>query len=73
MTEQEKWDLEAELRELESALYYSPEFGDWKIVKVYEYRLQNKPDPYDIETLETKRQEVRDKINEIRDLLKEGE
>ena len=73
MTEQERWNLEAELRELESSLYYSPEFGDWKIIKIYEYRLQNKPDPYDLETLETKRQEARDRINEIRDLLKEGE
>lgn len=73
MTEQERWNLEAELRELESSLYYSPEFGDWKIIKIYEYRLQNKPDPYDLETLEMKRQEARDRINEIRDLLKEGE
>lgn len=41
------------------------EIGDYKIVKTYEARLQNEPDPYDTAELLKKRQEVRDKINQL--------
>lgn len=39
------------------------DIGDWKINKIYEYRLQNKEDPYDFIQLCRERQDVRDKIN----------
>lgn len=39
--------------------------GDWKISKIYEYRLQNKEDPYDMQELCNARQAVRDRINEL--------
>ena len=41
------------------------EIGDYKIVKTYEARLQNEADPYDTTDLLKKRQEVRDKINQL--------
>ena len=41
------------------------EIGDYKIVKTYEARLQNETDPYDTADLLKKRQEVRDKINQL--------
>ena len=41
------------------------EIGDYKIVKTYEARLQNEADPYDTADLLKKRQEVRDKINQL--------
>lgn len=45
------------------------EIGDYKITKTYEARLQNKTDPYDTSALIKKRQEVRDKINELQNEL----
>lgn len=39
------------------------DIGDWKINKIYEYRLQNKEDPYDFIKLCKARQDVRDRIN----------
>lgn len=41
------------------------EIGDWKIIKIYEARLLEEKDPYDINELTTKRQEIRNKINEL--------
>jgi len=41
------------------------DIGDWKVVKIYEARLAGKEDPYDYAELATKRQAVRDKINEL--------
>ena len=41
------------------------EIGDYKIVKTYEARLQNEADPYDTADLLKKRQEGRDKINQL--------
>ena len=41
------------------------EIGDWKIVKIYEYRLQGKEDPYNFEELQATRQAARDRINEL--------
>ena len=43
--------------------------GDWKISKIYEYRLQNKEDPYDMQELCDARQAVRDRINKLQDEL----
>lgn len=45
------------------------EIGDYKITKTYEARLQNEEDPYDTSALIKKRQEVRDKINELQNEL----
>ena len=66
-------DIQAELRCLHSDLQFSNEFGDWKIAKIYEYTLVGKEPPYDIEELSTKRQEVRNRINELEEQLKELE
>ena len=44
--------------------------GDWKISKIYEARLLNQPDPYDVADLLAKRQVVRDKINALQDEIK---
>lgn len=41
------------------------DIGDWKINKIYEYRMTGKDDPYDIKELAEKRQAVRDQINEL--------
>ena len=41
------------------------EIGDWKIIKIYEARLLEEKDPYDINELTTKRQEIRNKINDL--------
>ena len=39
------------------------EIGDWKIVKIMEYRMMGYEDPYDLEELHKARQAVRDQIN----------
>lgn len=39
------------------------EIGDWKIVKILEYRMMGYEDPYDLEELHKARQAVRDQIN----------
>lgn len=59
-------DLESELRCLHSQLdASSSDVGDWKIIKIYEARLQNLPDPYDYEELSAKREAIRERIREI--------
>ena len=61
-----KDNLEAELRTLRSKLQANTsEIGDWKIVKVLEYQLTGQKIPYDMERLNSDRQKVRDRINEI--------
>lgn len=63
-------DLEAELRCLHSSLdASSSEIGDWKIIKIYEARLQGLPDPYDYEELAAQREAVRVRIREINEEL----
>ena len=47
------------------------DIGDWKIIKIYEARLQGKEDPYDLEELIAKRQAARDRINELQKELGE--
>ncbi len=58
--------LEAELRALRSKLQANTsEIGDWKVVKALEYQLTGQKIPYDMERLNSDRQKVRDRINEI--------
>jgi hypothetical protein len=72
MTEQnfeqniEKENLEAELRVLRSELQTNTsEIGDWKVIKALEYQLTGRAIPYDMDKLNSDRQTVRDRINEI--------
>lgn len=61
-----KDNLEAELRALRSKLQANTsEIGDWKIVKTLEYQLTGQKIPYDMGKLNSDRQKVRDRINEI--------
>lgn len=46
-------------------------YGDWKIAKIYEARLNGEPDPYNADELIAKRQEIRDSINATRKELGE--
>lgn len=63
-------DLQAELRVLRSELQANTsDIGDWKIIKALEYKLIGEEIPYDIIELNTKRQVVRDRINEIQSKL----
>ena len=41
-------------------------YGDWKIAKVYEARLNGEPDPYNADELIAKRRGIRDSINATR-------
>lgn len=66
----EKEKLEAELRELRSSLQANTsDIGDWKIIKALEYQLSGQVIPYDVDALNSERQKVRDRINEIESLL----
>ena len=47
------------------------EYGDWKIAKIYEARLNGEPDPYNADELIAKRQEIRESINATRKELGE--
>lgn len=52
--------------DLMSELYSSvSSIGDWKVIKIYEARMQGKEDPYDFDELIAKRQAVRDEINAL--------
>ena len=62
----EKENLEAELRVLRSELQANTSnIGDWKVIKALEYQLTGQKSPYDMERLNSDRQKVRDRINEI--------
>ena len=50
---------------------HASEYGDWKIAKIYEARLNGEPDPYNADKLIAKRQEIRDSINATRKELGE--
>ena len=66
--EKEIASKEAEIRALRSALAENTsEIGDWKIIKIYEARLQNKTDPYNLEELLTERETTRERINQLRE------
>lgn len=62
----EKENLEAELRVLRSELQANTsDIGDWKVIKALEYQLAGQTIPYDMDKLNSDRQAVRDRINEI--------
>ena len=66
--EKEIASKEAEIRALRSALAENTsEIGDWKIIKIYEARLQNKTDPYNLEEILTERETTRERINQLRE------
>lgn len=66
--------IESEIRSLVSRLDApTSNIGDWKIIKIYEARLRNEPDPYNFEELDAARQAVRDRINELQNQLEEVE
>jgi hypothetical protein len=66
--EKEIASKETEIRALRSALAENTsEIGDWKIVKIYEARLQNKTDPYNLEEILTERETTRERINQLRE------
>jgi len=70
LTEEERGNLEAELRALHSSLSAaSSGVGDWKVIKSYEATLKGIPAPYNVEELLAERQQIRDRINEIEALL----
>lgn len=62
--EQEILDLTAKLQSPVS------DIGDWKITKCLEYEHMGLECPYDLESVMKQRQSVRDRINEIQDILK---
>lgn len=62
--------IESEIRSLVSQLSApSSPIGDWKIIKIYEARLSNQPDPYNYEELSAARQNARNRINELQTQL----
>jgi len=70
----ERGDIEARIRELVSKLDApTSDIGDWKIIKIYEARLQGESDPYDYDELAAARQSVRDEINELQAQLEKAD
>lgn len=69
-----KAELEQEIRNLESQLSSNAsDIGDWKVAKCMEYQAAGLDMPYDFDELHAKRQEIRDRINEIQEELKDIE
>lgn len=63
-------DLQAELRELRSKLQANTsDIGDWKIIKSLEYQLIGQEIPYDINKLNNERQAIRERINQIENII----
>lgn len=63
-------DLQAELRELRSKLQANTsDIGDWKIIKALEYQLIGQEIPYDINKLNNERQAIRERINQIENII----
>ena len=66
----EREQKESEIRTLINKLSAtSSDIGDWKVVKCYEAKLQEKSMPYDLDVLMAERQKVRDRINELQEEL----
>ena len=64
--------IESEIRALVSQLSASSSpIGDWKVIKIYEARLSNQPDPYDFAALSVARQNARTRINELQAQLEQ--
>ncbi len=58
--------LNAEMAQLMSDLSANTSpIGDWKVLKIYEARMNGKDDPYDFAELSGLRQAARDRINAI--------
>ncbi len=67
-------ELRAEVSELIKKLSSnSSDIGDWKVIKIYEYRMAGKPDPYDFDKVHSGREEIRKKINDLKERIKEIE
>lgn len=65
-------DKESEIMALQAQLYsHVSQIGDWKIIKCYEASLQNKPMPYDLESLQAERQNVRNRINQLQEEIEQ--
>ena len=63
-------NLQAELRELRSKLQANTsDIGDWKIIKALEYQLIGQEIPYDINKLNNERQAIRERINQIENII----
>ena len=70
----ERMEKEQEIRNLQSMLSSTASpIGDWKIAKHMEYTLLGMDSPYDIETLHTERQAIRDRINDLQEELDAAE
>ena len=66
MMDIERQNKESQIQTLISRLQApTSDIGDWKIVKCYEAKLQNKEMPYGLDTLLAQRQAVRDEINRL--------
>ena len=66
MMDIERQNKESQIQTLISRLQApTSDIGDWKIVKCYEAKLQNKEMPYDLDTLLAQRQAIRDEINRL--------
>lgn len=71
MTDEERMLKEQEILNLTADLSSAASpVGDWKLEKINEYLAVGKPAPYDIQELHTKRQAIRDRINELQEELK---
>lgn len=70
LIEKEIQECEVEIGSLLNSLnsFASP-IGDWKIIKCYEASLLNQEMPYDLMELQTKRQEARNRINELQNKI----
>ncbi len=70
LIEIQKANLEGQIRSLVAELDSptSP-IGDWKVIKCYEAKLQEKELPYNLDSLMEERQAVRDQINELQTQL----
>lgn len=59
-------NIRTEIYSLQAALSSNAsEIGDWKLAKISEYQLSGLETPYDIQDLHRRRQEARDRINEL--------
>lgn len=73
LTETERDAIESQIRTLTSKLDApTSDIGDWKIIKIYEVRLNGESDPYNYEELKAARQAVRDEINALQAQLVES-
>ena len=73
LTGEERSAIESQIRTLISKLDApTSDLGDWKIIKIYEARLNGESDPYNYEELKAARQAVRDEINALQAQLAES-